>query len=130
MTHTPLTRRAWLVAAGGLAAAGCSDGPRNAPVDTAKARDTLKAALESWKRGEKAEQLQSASPPIFVIDQEWQAGVALKDYKILGDGIEQDALLSCPVRLTTRPAGGGDTTREVTFLVSTAPNLTVSRKVF
>lgn len=130
MTATTLTRRRWLLAAGGLALAGCSPGPANAPVDAAKARDTLRAALESWKRGEKVDRLQSASPPVYVIDPDWQAGAVLKEFKLVSDGTELDANLFCPVRLTVRAAGGGESTREVTFVVSTAPNLTVSRKVF
>ncbi|MBX9623362.1 MAG: hypothetical protein K2X82_06070 [Gemmataceae bacterium] len=110
-------------------AAGCS-GPPNAPVDADVARDTLRTALDSWKRGEKADALQGGSPPIYVIDQEWQAGAVLKDYKLAGDGQAMDASLFCPVVLTVRAPGGSDVTREVTFIVSTAPNRTVSRKVF
>jgi hypothetical protein len=34
------------------------------------------------------------------------------------------------VRLTVREAGGEDVTREVTYVAGTAPNLTVSRKMF
>jgi hypothetical protein len=128
-TDRPLTRRRWLVAAGGLALAGCS-GPANAPVDAAKARDALRTALDSWKRGEKIDQLQSASPPVYVIDSEWQAGVVLKEYKLVNDGTPMDANLHCPVRLTVKAAGGAESTREVTYVISTAPNVTVSRKVF
>lgn len=124
-----LTRRRWLFAAGGLALAGCS-GPVNTPVDAAKARDALRAALDSWKRGDKIEQMQSASPPVYVIDPEWQAGAVLKEYKLVNDGTELDANLHCPVRITVKPAGGAESTREVTYIISTAPNLTVSRKVF
>lgn len=132
MIDTRISRRRWLWAAGGLIAAGCSGGggPRNAPVDEAKARDTLRSALDSWKRGEKVEQLQSASPPIYVIDPDWQSGAVLRDYQLVGEGTAMDANLSCPVRITVRVPGRGETTREVTFIVSTAPNLTVSRKVF
>lgn len=124
-----LTRRRWLFAAGGLALAGCS-GPVNTPVDAVRARDALRTALDSWKRGEKIEQPQSASPPVYVIDPDWQAGAVLKDYKLVNDGTAMDAHLHCQVRLTVRPAGGAESTREVTYIISTAPNLTVTRKVF
>ena len=125
-----LDRRRWLLATAGLALAGCSEAPRSAPVEAAKARDALRAALESWKRGEKVEYLQSASPPIYVIDPEWQAGALLKEFKLVGDGTPQDANLLCPVLLTLRVGGRPETTREVRFVVSSAPNLTVSRKLF
>jgi hypothetical protein len=109
---------------------GCSGGPRNAPVDAAKARETLRAALESWKKGDKVDALQGASPAIYVIDTEWQEGAKLKDYQIVSNGEEKDAHLYCPVKLKLQTQGGRETTREVVYIISTAPNLTVSRKVF
>lgn len=111
-----------------IASAGC--GGANAPVDPEAARETLRTALESWKRGDKADALQSASPAIYVIDEEWKGGAALKEYQLTGDGEAADASLFVPVRLTVRTPSGGETTRTVTFVVSTAPNRTVSRKVF
>jgi hypothetical protein len=109
---------------------GCSQGFNNAPVNADKARETLRTALDSWKKGDKVDALQSASPPIYVIDMEWQAGAKLKDFELTGDGKAMDAQLYCPVKLTVREPGGKEVTKEVTYMISTAPNLTVSRKVF
>jgi hypothetical protein len=110
---------------------GCSKGFDNAPVDTSLARETLQKAMESWKKGDKVDALQSASPPIYVIDMEWQGGSTLKDFEIVGSGEAKDAHLLCQVKLTTRaPGTGKETKKEQTYIVSTAPNLTVSRKVF
>jgi hypothetical protein len=131
-----LGRRQLILAASAAAvilatfAAGCSPGPRNTPVDSGKARDTLKAALESWKKGDPSNALEKGSPPIYVIDPDWQAGVKLTDYQILGDGEEKDAQLFARVRLVIRGPDGKDAAREVTFMVATAPNLTVARKIF
>lgn len=118
-------------AAAVVLALGCRAGGPAERVDAAAARETLKAALDSWKRGEKSDALQKATPAIYVIDQEWQEGAVLKDYRLVGDE-EKDAHLYCRVALTVRAAGGGgaESTREVTFIVSTSPNRTVSRKVF
>lgn len=109
---------------------GCSSGPRNAPVDAAKAREVLRLALESWKNGEKHDALQAASPPIYVIDPQWQAGFVLKEYRIVGDGKEMDAQLTCPVAMTVKNPAGKEIEQEVTFYISTAPNFTVARKLF
>src|SRR5262245_12926219 len=109
---------------------GCTQANLNAPVDAAKARETLQTALESWKKGDVSTALEKASPPIYIIDPEWQSGTRLTDYKILGDGEEKDAHLFCKVRLTVRTPAGKESKQEVTFIVSTAPNLTVSRKIF
>ena len=118
----------FLPAAVALLALGCRGGP--APVDASAARDALKAALDSWKRGEKPDALRKGSPAIYVIDQEWQDGATLTDYRLAGDGEEKDAHLYCRVSLTVRPPRGAEVTREVTYIVSTSPNRTVSRKVF
>jgi hypothetical protein len=49
----------------------------------------------------------------------------------VSDGEEKDAHLFCPVRLTLLDPSGEETKRGVvTYIISTAPNLTVSRKVF
>lgn len=115
----------------GAIASGCSRGFDNAPVDTSLARETLQKAMESWKKGDKVDALQSATPPIYVIDMEWQNGGALKDFEIVGQGEAKDAHLICPVKLTVRaPGGGKETKKEQLYIISTAPNLTVSRKMF
>src|SRR5262245_4368709 len=111
-------------------AAGCSSGPVHAPVDASKARETLRAALDSWKKGDAIDALQSASPPIYVIDVEWQGGAKLVDYQLASSGDEKDAHLFCPVQLTVRAPDGRVGKRDVTYVISTAPNLTVSRKLF
>jgi hypothetical protein len=109
---------------------GCSSRPRNAPVNADKAREALQTALESWKRGDKIDALQNASPAIYVIDPQWEAGAVLKDFRIVGEGKEQAALLTCPVVLTIRNQMGQETQKEVNFMISTAPHLTVARKLF
>jgi hypothetical protein len=124
--------RSYLVVAllAGTLALGCSRGFNNAPVDASQARDTLRLVLESWKQGDKVDALQSADPPIYVIDMDWQAGARLKDFQLVNDGKEMDAQLFCPVQLTLQSATGKEMKTQVTYIVATAPNLTVSRKVF
>jgi hypothetical protein len=108
---------------------GCSKS-KPAPVSPEKARETLKAALESWKKGDKVDALQQASPAIYVIDVEWQAGAVLKDFKLVNDGETKDAHLFCPVKLTVRDSAGKETQQEVIYVIATSPKLVVSRKVF
>jgi hypothetical protein len=119
-----------LCALAALFATGCARGYRHAPVDASRARETLTAALESWKKGDKVDTLQGEEPPIYVIDMDWSAGVKLKDYQIVDDGKEMDAHLFCPVKLTLQKPDGKEARTQVTYIVATAPNLTVARKVF
>jgi hypothetical protein len=110
--------------------AGCSARPENAPVDADKARDTLRAALESWKKGDAVDALQQASPPIYVVDNEWKSGAKLVDFKLVNEGERKDAHLFCPVELSIRTSAGKEQKRQVTYIIATAPNLVVSRKLF
>jgi hypothetical protein len=113
-----------------LLSAGCTRKINNAPVAADKAREALQTALESWKKGDKIDALQSANPPIHVIDVDWQSGAVLKDFKLVSDGEAKDAMLYCPVKLTVRDAGGKEVQYDVTYMISTAPNITVARKMF
>jgi hypothetical protein len=119
-----------LCALAGMLGRGCSGGFKNAPVNARAARETLRTALESWKKGEKVNMLKTGDPPIYVIDMDWQAGVRLKDYQIMNDGDERDAHLFCPVKLTLQFSGGKEIKMQVTYIIATAPNRMVSRKVF
>jgi hypothetical protein len=109
---------------------GCSQRAQNAPVDAETARDTLKVALESWKNGDAVDALQKASPPIYVVDAQWQSGAKLVDFKLVNDGECKDANLFCPVQLSVKNAAGKVESRQVTYIIATAPNLAVSRKLF
>ncbi len=111
--------------------AGCSkQGIQNDPVNAGTARESLQAALESWKKGEPSNALEKATPPIYVVEPDWQGGAKLKDFQIVGSGEEKDAQWNCNVRLTLVGANGQEMKREVTFTVATAPNRMVSRKLF
>ena len=97
------------VVAGLLAVAGCQPGSQPAPVDPGRARAALKTALESWKNGEPATALEKASPPIYIIDPEWQGGARLIAYEVVSDE-EKDAHLFAQVKLTVRGPNGREGT--------------------
>jgi hypothetical protein len=106
---------------------GCSGNGRAAAVDPARARDALKTALESWKRGETIDSLKSGSPSIVAQDFDWMAGLKLVGYEITGDGKDDDANLRIPVKLTLRSPQGKVATKAVSYVVGTSPSLTVFR---
>jgi len=110
---------------------GCSgEGRRAAPVDPPRARDALRTALDGWKKGDKPNALQSASPPIVVQDFDWMAGQALLGYEVLGDGKDDDANLRIPVRLTLGDKNGREVKKDASYIVGTSPSLTVFREMF
>jgi hypothetical protein len=125
----PLQNLIGLVCVGAVCSTiGCNWGG-SSPVNAARAREYLQTALESWKKGDSSETLKKGSPPIYIIDLEWQSGAKLVDYQLVSDE-EKDAMLYSKVKLTVKDANGKDVQKDVTFMISTAPNVTVSRKLF
>lgn len=121
---------AMLLLAAGLAAAGCG-GPGYAlpPLDVEQARDTLETALACWKEGEPLEALNDYSPPIVVLDIDWNHGRRLFDFEILDGGQEVDGHLVSPVKLTLQDDGGARIEQLVTYRVTTSPALAVLREI-
>lgn len=111
-----------------LALAGCGTGVHeSAPVDPALARDTLTRAMESWKEGESVESLQDESPAIVVQDFDWSGGMKLLNYEVIGPGKPESANLVAQVKLSLEDTAGARTEKTVTYVVGTAPALTVFR---
>lgn len=118
---------AGLVLAAAISCSGCG-GPASAePVNPTKARETLAGVLDGWKNGDTPAQWQNRSPKIVVQDFDWQSGMKLKDYEILGDGEARDANLFCQVRLALYDPAGGEVQKLVSYVVGTDPVLTVFR---
>ncbi len=114
-----------------LVLAGCSSGPyESAPVNPEIARETLNAALESWKEGAAIEALKEESPSIVVQDFDWSAGMKLLDYEVLDDGKPESANLVARVKLSLEDKEGAKSEKTVTYVVGTAPVLTVFRDMF
>ncbi len=108
---------------------GCSGGPSH-PVNPALARDSLKTALDQWKKGEGPKSLESSSTPMTVQDLDWASGARLIDYQIVDDGTPKDANLHVQVKLTlSDPArdNGKAAEKKVWYLVGTSPSVTVFR---
>jgi hypothetical protein len=116
-----------VLALAGPLVSGCSGGTRSDPVEPDRAREALRSALESWKRGEPIESLKSASPPIVAQDFDWMAGHRLVAYEVSGDGKDDDANLRIPVNLTLRNPQGQEVKKSVSYVVGTSPSLTVFR---
>lgn len=105
--------------------AGCSNASQ--PVVPEKAREALRTALDAWKAGEKIESLSVGTPEIVAQDFDWMQGKKLVSYKIEGDGLPQDANLRVDVELELAENAGSPSKKRVSYIVGTAPKLTVFR---
>ena len=109
--------------------AGCS-GPRHEPVDADVARNALIQVLETWKRGGTVGELRAQTPEIVVQEALWTGGAALTEYSLLDQGRVEDANLFCEAELTIqRPGTGKVEKKKVTYIVGTAPVITVFRAI-
>ena len=113
----------------GVALAGCGEGrgpgAKDFKVDASVAKQSLTAALDAWKAGEKAASLQQRQPPIVAIDTTWNGGAKLLDYKILSDK-DGSANMYYQVELSIDQEGQ-PSTQTASYVVSTSPAITVSR---
>jgi hypothetical protein len=112
-----------------LMLSGCS-GPRRAnPVDPSLARESLKVALDHWKKGEDPKSLQSSATPMVAKDFEWDSGAKLLDYQIL-DEREEDANLRVQVKITLSQQGKSKSVeKKASYVVGTSPSVTVFRDI-
>jgi hypothetical protein len=110
---------------------GCGSAAyQSAPVDPSMARDTLTRVMESWREGESVDSLREELPPVVVQDFDWTGGMKLLDYELVGEGKPVDANLIAQVKLTLEDKQGTQSEKTVTYVVGTAPALTVFRDMF
>jgi hypothetical protein len=125
-----MTGSLWVLVGLSLAV-GCAEGPpKSAPVNANIARDTLTAAMDSWKFGETPASLQELTPSIVVQDLDWENGLKLVDYEVVDDSREVNANLYAKVKLTLEDPNGEKSEKTVTYVVGTSPVLTVFRDSF
>jgi hypothetical protein len=79
--------------------AGCSGSSQAHAVSPSLARESLKTALEQWKKGEGPRYLEASSTPMTIQGFGWMPGAKLVEYELVGDGKPQDAILSIQVKL-------------------------------
>lgn len=114
-----------------LGIAGCSSSAQKAPaVNPARAREALRTTLDCWKNGGTPDQLKNGPAAITAQDFDWMAGVKLVGYEVAGEGKYDDANLRIPVELTLRDPAGKEVKKRVSYVVGTAPALTVFREMF
>lgn len=87
----------------------------------------MTTALERWKNGDRPETLRSGGDAVTVMDPDWNGGLALASYDVLGAGESKGANLYCSVKIIVRNADGQAHEKAVSYVVGTSPALTVFR---
>lgn len=93
-------------------APGCGGGAGAYTPDPVTARRALESALTAWQNGSKPDQLATASPPVNVVDGEWQAGKSLERFEVGGEENSEGAAKRFAVTLTMKKATPGEVKTE------------------
>jgi len=121
-----ITIAGWLALAGGLMPLGGCNSVAPKQADPDAARQALRQALDSWKKGEPPDSLKAASPPLVVVDHDWKRGTRLLDYELSDtpapNGFDQRFTVSI-----TLEEGGHKKSQKVAFNVATHPKRVVVR---
>ena len=89
------------------------------------ARQALDAALTAWVNGKSVGLIDSASPPVQVVDNGWWKGQRLASYEVLGEEPSKDGMYCYSVRLhLSKP----QTEQTVRYLVTGKSPLWVYRE--
>jgi hypothetical protein len=111
-----------------LLTGGCRRATLAPPPDGQQARDVLTQALDAWKRGDKAADLQARAPTIHVADMDWRAGWKLDSYKVLTGEAEHGSSLRVNASLSLLDPKGRAAEKKVAYLIGTSPVITVVRE--
>jgi hypothetical protein len=128
-THQRIWTLLTLVAVACVALVRYGSSRRLDPVNVSQAREALQKILQCWKDGHPPDEMQKASPPVFVQDFDWLAGRQLASFEIAPDHRTDDVNLHCAVRLRIKSVGGDEVQKDVTYVVTTSPVVTVFREV-
>ena len=128
MTSILRSVRLCLMPAALAALAGCGTSGAAFKADAATAQETLQAVLDAWKSGAKPESLESRTPPIRVVDLDWQEGYTLVDYKADVQGRLVGYDMNYPVVLELKSPSGNAVKKSAVYTISTHPQVLVLRQ--
>jgi hypothetical protein len=122
------TQLAWGGVVGLLLFAGCGGQTLPPPADPEQGREALRSALDAWARGEKSDSLRGGTPPIQVVDGDWDKGLRLAKYQLAPADRMSDPNLLCSVQLSLRDGRGRALTKRVVYHIGTGPLISIVRE--
>jgi hypothetical protein len=110
-----------------LALSGCKTD--TAPSQLNQAEVALDRALDAWVRGEPADKLASASPPVQADDPDWKSGVRLLSFLTVESKASPagPGRFHCRVSLTLQDRAGKKLEKEVLYEVTMGETISVTR---
>ena len=106
-----------------VALCGCTQAPKELPLDPALARNSLQKAMEAWVEGKAPEDLK----PIIVGDPDWKNGKKLTSFEILTKEETSDGS-NLHIQVVRKFGESGEAEgaeSPVTYIVGTSPVITI-----
>lgn len=107
----------------GMSGCGRSIDP---PADPEQAKDAMKVALDTWKKGEAADSLGTRTPPIAFTDARWANGNKLLEYKVLEVRLD-GRMQRFRIELTMEDKEGSRQVQEVDYIADTGPKIVINQ---
>jgi hypothetical protein len=98
------------------------------PVDTGRAEEVMKTALDAWKQGDEYGSLQQREPPLYFREPEWEVGKMLVEFTI-GKVDLMGRQGRCSVNLSLKDKDGKVSEREISYLIDTTPQMVIVREM-
>jgi hypothetical protein len=105
---------------------GCGKQPPE-PADPDIARQALTEALDTWRKGGRAADLEKRTPPVYFNEPYYTAGKRLLRYKINGALKPFGRQLTCTVFLSLRDREGTTEEMDVPYQIDTDKVVVISR---
>ena len=111
-----------------IAVAGCAGNSTAEPSDVSEAVALVQQSLGRWQADETPGDLREYDPPIYVADDDWYQGSQLRRYSIVGTGEKHGTNVRVTVDLEISDAAGRVHQKNIQYLVTTVPALTIARE--
>ncbi len=114
-----------------LIAIGCVSGCATKSVaesDVERATLLITDTFGEWQAGESLDAQRSGTPPVYVAEELWLNGSMLESFEITEPGVMFGTNVRFGVKLTCVDKSGSKRVREVKYLVTTTPALTIARE--
>ena len=108
--------------------AGCTGQPAVTVSDPEAAVKLVDESFQVWKAGRSPDELRQRVPPVYVAEDLWRQGFQLTDYSIDGSGEMFGTNVRVRVTLKGNGLRGEPINRQMKYLVTTTPAMTIARE--
>ncbi|WP_165065903.1 hypothetical protein [Paludisphaera rhizosphaerae] len=107
---------------------GCGKAEEAPKSEPTAAKQHLITALDAWKGGKSKDELTKGTPPMLVVDGDWDKKSKLTEYVVEGDGEPVGAGVRWKVPITITTKAGKTVKKDAIYVVNIAGTIVVTRE--